>query len=240
MFAEILPGVNSGSLDCKQGLWKGFSRRYGILRTGVVYPKDDAKRELLGTPGHSQYRAFKEFFDFFKGKKQAVEDEESLGSHYFYSLKGNNNSTVPPSVELLKWLCTSSYNVEGKSIVKASGSFWGRNMKIREQAISCFTELHKKGADVSIYARAREDEPGIEGIIAPIKNNSHFGLENRIPIHYVRVGTDFIYLEYPHTESTVYRLVMPLDLNGVGPRLEDGKTKEDVVRFFDGMIEGAL
>ncbi|MCL2191692.1 MAG: hypothetical protein FWB79_06880 [Treponema sp.] len=239
MYADTLPGVSSGALDSKRGLWKGFSRRYGVSPVRA-YPQADAKRELLGSPGHSQYSAFKEFFDLFRDKKQVAEDDEGLGCHYFYYLKWKDGPTVSPSVRLLKWLCDSSCDVEGKTIIKASGSFWSRNMETREQAVSFFNTLHDRGADVRIYARARESDPGIERLAAKIRDKSRFGLEKRIPIHYVRVGTDLIYLEYPHTESTVYRLVMPLDLNRVGPKLEDGKTKEDVVGFFDGLVKGVL
>jgi hypothetical protein len=48
---------------------------------------------------------------------------------------------------------------------------------------------------------------------------------------------DLLFYEYPHTESTMVRLNMFLNLDKV--EYKNGKTKADLLKFLDSMIEKA-
>ena len=220
-------------------LWKGFFENYEAYKAGKIPMEDEDKYKLLSSPGPSQYRAFSNFFAFFRI------DEEQLVKKYpenlhTYDLVDTEEMTARPMLEFLQNLCFPDYEAKGKNIVLASGSFWGQNPKTRKKVISCFKELQGKGAEVSIYARAKETEEGIAGVMGQLMEKSRFGLKKRIPIHFIKADKDFVQMEFAHTESCLFRLTMFLDLNEIEPDLINGKKREDLSDFFDGLIKEAL
>jgi hypothetical protein len=224
--------------DEVRDLWEGFLENYRAFKSGKMLPEDDDKYKLLSSPGPTQYSAFADLFGLFKKGEEIVNDNHN--SIYTYDLVDTENTTARPMLEFLQNLCSPAYDVKGKNIVIASGSFWEQNPGTRKKIISCLEELHGKGANVSIFARAKETEPYIKDIIEPIKKESRFGLKKRIPIHFIKADKDFVQLEFPHTESSLFRLTMFLDLKEIGPDLKDGKTKEDLSNFFDKLTRGVL
>jgi hypothetical protein len=219
-------------------LWEGFLENYDAFKAKKMHLKDEDKYRLLSVPGPTQYRAFVQLFDFFKKEEQLVKEYPDI--LYTYDLIDEELETLP-ILEVLQNLCSSvEYDVKGKNIVMASGSFWGQNPAIRAKIISCLEDLYKKGAVVTIFARAGKDEESVTNIIEPIKEKSRFGLRDRIPIHFLRVDKDYIQLELPHTESVLFRLNMFLDLNKIEPELKEGRTKEDLLAFFNNLITKAL
>jgi hypothetical protein len=70
------------------------------------------------------------------------------------------------------------------------------------------------------------------------KGKSLFGLKNRMPIHFIRCGNDYFFIEFPHTEEISNRLNVFLDLNNVS--FKPGKSKVNAVRFFDNLVKKAL
>jgi len=218
-------------------LLEGFLENYNAFQAGKMPPEDEDKYRLLSSPGPSQYCAFTHFFSFFKREEQLVKDNHNI--LYTYDSVDTEELTARPMLDFLQNLCSSAYDAKGKNIVMASGSFWEQNLKTRTKVISYFNELHGKGARVSISARAKENEPGMDEIIEPIRKESHFGLTERIPIHFIKADMDFIQPEFPHTESSLFRLTMFLDLNELEPELKEGKTKKELSDFFDGLISGA-
>jgi hypothetical protein len=221
---------SEGILD----LWEGFLENYEAYKAGKMPLEDEDKYKLLSSPGPSQYCAFANLFDFFKNGEQIVKNNPD--SLYTYDLVDTQKITARPVVEFLQNLNSPGYEAKGKNIVIASGSFWEQNPKIREKVISCIGELQEKGAKVSIFARANGTETGMDGIIEPIRMKSRFGLKKRIPIHFIKADKDFVQLEFPHTESSLFRLAMLMDLNELEPELKNGKTKEDLSNFFDELI----
>ena len=219
-------------------LWKGFFENYEAYKAGKIPMEDEDKYTLLSIPGPSQYRAFSNFFALFRIDEEQLVKKYSENLHT-YNLVDTEQLTARPMLEFLHNLCLPDYEAKGKNIVLASGSFWEQNPKTRKKVISCFTELQGRGAEVNIYARAKETEEGIAGDIGQIKEKCRFGLENRIPIHFIKADKDFVQLEFPHTESCLFRLTMFLDLEKLEPDLKNGK-KEELAKFFDKLIKEAL
>ena len=219
-------------------LWEGFFENYEAYKAGKILMGDEDKYRLLSIPGPSQYRAFFNLFNFFKDGEQLA--RKYLDNLDIYDLMDIEEMTARPMLEFLQGLCPPAYEVKGKNIVMASGSFWEQSPETRKKVISCLAELQRKGARVSIFARAKVTEEGMAGITEQIKNESRFGLTKRIPIHFVKVDNDLVQLEFPHTESSLFRLTMFLDFEKLEPELKEGKTKEDLSNFFDGLIREAL
>ena len=231
-------GVSNEDWDDILDLWEGFLENYNAFKSGKMTLDDEDKYKLLSSPGPFQYRAFTRFFDFFKEEEKLVEKHPySLNT---YELVDSEKLAARPTLEFLQKLSSPAYEAKGKNIVMASGSFWEQSLETRQKVISYFEELHVKGAKVSIFARASWTEAGINNIIEPIKNESRFGLKKRIAIHFIKADKDFVQLEFPHTESSLFRLTMLLDVNKLEPELKKGKTKEELLNFFDELIKEAF
>jgi hypothetical protein len=229
----------SPNTDDREGiwdLWEQFLENYKAFKAGKMPLEDEDKYRLLSAPGPSQYYAFTGLFDFFKNEEQMVKEKPDI--LYTYDLV--EEPTDLPMLELLKILCSSAYDATGKNIIMTSGSFWEQYPAIRAKFISYLEKLYNKGAKVKIFTQAEMSEKSIADIIEPVKKESRFGLKNRIPIHFLQVDKDYIQPEFPHTESSLFRLNMFLDLNKIEPDLKTEKTKEDLLAFFNSLIMGAL
>lgn len=238
MNAIAPPRVPNEDWESIWSLWEGFLENYNAFQAGKMRLEDEDKYRLLSSPGPSQYCAFTQFFSFFKKEEQLVKENPDI--LYTYDAVDPEELTARPMLDFLQNLCSSAYDAKGKNIVMASGSFWEQNLKTRAKVISYLNELHGKGAKVGIFARAKENEAGMDGIIAPILKESRFGLTERIPIHFIKADMDFIQPEFPHTESSLFRLTMFLDMNKLEPELKEGKTKKELSNFFDDLVSGAL
>jgi len=219
-------------------LLPAFLDNYSAYKEKKMPMKDEAKYKLLSPPGPSQYRAFARLFDFFKGEEGIVKAQENKEYLYVYDIAFMDSQPEPAMLDFIKNLASAAYNAEGKKINLAFGSFWGHHLSTREKIISLMNELDKKGADVRIYTQAKDTEDYISSISLSIKNKSRFGLQKRIPIHYVRADKDFVFLEFPHTETSEFRLNWFLDLGGV--KFKWWKTKKGLSRYLDSLIKRAL
>jgi len=217
-------------------LLEGFLENYRAFKSGKMKLEDEAKYLAISSPGPSQYCAFVEFFGYFKDMEGLVNKiaDDGLFTYDFIDTEG---LTADPTLDFLERLCSGDYDAKGKDVVIASGSFWAQNLKTREKIISCIGRLRVKGANMRIYAQAKEDEPYIRDISGTIKSASSFGLPKRVPISFIKAGEDLIHLEFPSSESTMFRLVMSLDLNKLDSDFKDEKTKKDVAIFFDDLIK---
>ena len=89
-----------------------------------------------------------------------------------------------------------------------------------------------------IYTQANVDEEYICDIKQSIKEKSKFALQKRIAIHYIQADKDCILLEFPHTEIAEFRLNWFLNLDNMN--IKQGKTKDDLLYYFDSLIRSAL
>lgn len=236
MQAAIAPiRVSGSSTEALAGLFQAFWGNYGAFKAGKMSMDAEENYRIFGVPGPSQYQAFFRFFQFFKDREEMVQKQDYI---YMYDLLEMEQSSEPAMLEFLKNIDSPVFDVRGKDVILAFGSFWGQHHPTRARIISLLANLHSKGADVRIYTQAAEDEKHIADIIAPVKQKSRFGLKKRIPIHFIRVGGEYVFFEFPHTETTAVRLNMLLDINA--HELAPGQTKEGLLNFFDGLIQGAL
>jgi hypothetical protein len=219
-------------------LLTAFLDNYSAFKRKEMLMKDELKYKLLCSPGPSQYRAFFYLFNFFKEEERIVKAQENKDYLYMYDAAFMDNQAEPAMLHFVKNLTTGAYDARGKKIILAFGSFWGHHHPTRGKMISFLNELDNKGADVRIYTQAKEDECYISDINQSIKIKSHFALQKRISIHYVRVDRDYIFLEFPHTETSEFRLNWFLQLDGIN--FKWWKTKGGLSRYFDTLIRRAL
>jgi hypothetical protein len=220
-----------------RNLWDAFLVNYFAFRTRKIVPADNMKFRLISSPGPLQYSAFVQFFGHFEKEEDTIwEDNDNMYMHDLANMEKSN----PAILEFLQNLYSpdSCYNVSGKKITMASGSFWGEHIQTREKIIEQFKELRKNNAKVRVVSQAREEEEHIEDLTPYLESDYCFDLTRRIPIHFTIAGEDYLFFEFPHTESTVFRLNMFMDLNNL--KLKQGKTKADVLNFLEALIEGAI
>jgi hypothetical protein len=222
-------------------LWKGFFENFEAYRTGAMKLDDEVRYRILSSPGPSQYHAFNRFYvGLIKGEENWVLGKrDDMHMHDFKEMESYGG---PALLEFLQNLI-SAYDCRDKNITMVSGSFWRACPDIRKEIISLFMHLCEKKANVRILTQAKEEEQYMADFSKFLKEKSgkvesRFGIEKRLSIHFIRAGDDYLYYEFPHTESTQFRLNMFLDLSAVP--LKEGKTKGDLLGFLDDIIEGRL
>jgi hypothetical protein len=216
-------------------LLAAFWDNYNSYKAGEMPPSDENFYKAIGAPGPAQYSAFEKLFSMCEDGERVV--EKYFDQIYMYDLV-DMEKEEPAMLQFVRKLSDRAvYDDPGKNkICFAFGSFWGRHHETRKKIISYLPELYKKGLSIEINAQAKETEEHIANIIDPVKKNSRFGIKTRIPIHFIRTG-DFVFFEFPHTESTIIRLNMLLDLTEIAPKQE--KSKEQLIRFFDELVAEA-
>lgn len=219
-------------------LLSAFLDNYDAFKRKKMPIEDELKYKLLCSPGPSQYRAFFYLFKFFKGEECIVKAQDNMDYLYMYDTAFMDNQAEPAMLHFVKNLASTAYDIKGKKIILAFGSFWGHHLPTREKMILFLNELDSKGADVRIYTQAQNDENHICKLNDSIKVKSRFSLQKRIPIHYVRADKDYVFIEFPHTETSEFRLNWFLHLDNMS--LKWWKTKGGLLRYFDSLIWSAL
>ena len=211
-----------------------FLDNYYAFKRKEMLMKDEIKYKLICAPGPSQYLAFFRLFNFFKEEEGIVKTQESENYLYMYDTAFMDSNAEPAMLTFVKNISSNDYEAEGKTIILAFGSFWGHHLPTREKMIAFLNVLDEKGANVHIYTQAKKEEKHISNLNQSILDNSQFGLPNRIPIHYVRADKDFLFIEFPHTETSEFRLNWLLDLDNVN--FKWWKSKRSLLRYFDSLI----
>ena len=217
-------------------LFDTFLDGYNDFLSGKMTKGEDFYKSY-GIPGPSQYKAFNEFYNLFSKYEFEFLNKPIF---YFYDMTMMNDLSKIGTLEFIENLTKFDFDKAGqeKKVVFASGSFWEKKLDIRERMISYFEILHKNGIEVQIYTNSKETEPHMDRLSNMGNGKSRFGLKKRIPIHFIRCGNDYFFIEFPHTEDIIVRLNMFLDLNNV--ELKPELSKADVVQFFDNLINKAL
>jgi len=197
--------------------------------------EDELKYSLFCVPGPSQYHAFFSFFCLLKEKEHILNNPDTRKNLYMHDCLYMDEMKCSV-LEVLENV-SSTYDVKGRKIVFASGSFWKQHLSTRKKMILLLNELDAKGADVRIYTQAKENEENMCGLNKSIIDKAHFNLQERIAIHYIQIDDDCILLEFPHTEITEFRLNWFINFNSMD--LEQGKTKSDVLHYFNSLVEGS-
>ena len=216
-------------------LFDTFLESYNDCKAGKMTKKMDEYCKLTGIPDSSQYKAFAEFIKLLDKEELYFLDEESF---YYYNMTLVNSNSQLGLLEFIDNLTKLDFKEQKKKIVFTSGSFWEKKPEIREKLIAYFKILHDKSFEIELYMNAKESEDHMRNLTPLVNKNSRFGLKDRIPIHFLLCGDDYLFFEFPHTENIIVRLNMFMDLNTVA--LKPNKSKTDVVLFFDNLIKRVL
>ncbi|MDR0312760.1 MAG: hypothetical protein LBI14_04115 [Treponema sp.] len=220
-------------------LWDGFFDNYMAFKDGVMKIEDEPKYKVFDAPGPLQYRAFVMFFDFIEGGADWVWSQRD--NMYMHDLYDMERYGPPAILEYLKNLNSPAcYNCTGQTIIMVSGTFWRVHLTTGKKIVSFFYNLSANGANVQILTQAKNEESHASAIsqfrmenYMPISN-----LDERRPIHFILAGEDYLYFEFPHTESTEFRHNMFLDLNTIP--FKKGIEKSHLLRFFNDIIKGTV
>jgi hypothetical protein len=229
---KVMPPFDSKNKDLIDDLFAAFWGNYKDFRDGKILPDCEDIYKALGAPGHLQYAAFQKFFSLCaEGDKVILNFKKQAFMYDFASMHDE-----PAMLQFVRKLSQNA-DPQNNEVYFAFGSFWGNHHQTRKEIIDCFPQFIEKGINVHVNTQAKQDEEYLTDIIAPVKKNSMFGIPSRIPIHFIR-DKDFVFFEFPHTESTYIRLNMLLCFDDI--KLKKEKTKQDLICFFDSLIKEAL
>ncbi|MCL2443104.1 MAG: hypothetical protein FWD13_06505 [Treponema sp.] len=226
--------ASTEDLEFIEELWKAFIVNYRAFRDREMVPGNEANFRLISSPGPLQYNAFVQFLGHFENEEQTIWEDKC---HMYMHDLANMEESEPAILEFLKNLNSSDYNPADNETVMVTGQFWGDNIEIRKKIIEHLIEFYKnKKAKIQIFSQAKEDKD-ISSVI-PYLDSYQFDMSKRIPIHFVLAGEEYLFFEFPHTESSIFRLNMFLDLNNI--KYKRGKTKKDLLNFLEAQIVGAV
>ena len=215
-----------------------FVENFNAYKDGKM--ADELNYILFSSPGPSQYAAFAGFFDHLEDEKDQI---LSLKKYmYMHDFAEMNNETKPAILVLLQNLINEykkpSVSFMDRRITMVSGSFWAHHIPTRMKLILLFQLLHTMKTRLRVVTRASRNEQYLDDLASLLGRDSCFSIPNRVPLHFVKAGDDLLFFEFPHTESSVVRLNMLLDLNTL--RYKKGKTKADLLNFLDAVIRKGL
>jgi len=213
-----------------QELWTAFLENYEACKAGKMPLEDENKYRVLSSPGPSQYHAFIRFFGFFADQEKVI--EKHWNDLSMYDLAYMNDDSHPALLSFVEEKTAAS---DYKLTVMACGMFWKHHIPTRKKLIALITKLHGQGVQFNLFTQAKISAPYMAGLKGNISRKSRFNLKERIAIHYVLAGQRYLMAELPHTESTVFRLNMFLDLDQV--EYSAGNSKKDLLQFLDKLAK---
>jgi len=218
-------------------LFDTFLESYNYYRAGEMPLSLEKKYKNFGIPGPSQYEAFSRFFSFFKKEELELLRHKNF---YYYDLTPKNVQSEKGIVEFIENLINFDFANQDKKVILSCGSFWREEPEVRERMLEIFELLHAdRGIKIHFYMNCKEREiKGHGKFIKQIKETSYFGLKERIPIHFIQVGNDYFFIEFPHTEEVIVRLNLFFDLKRI--QYKPAFEKADMEQFFDNLIKQAL
>jgi|TergutMp193P3_1026864.scaffolds.fasta_scaffold00711_7 hypothetical protein len=216
-------------------LWDAFYENYKAYKADKMPLEDEIKYQLFSSPGPRQYKAYSDFFDLLEdGENQILSDSREY--MYMHDFADVIAGTVEPAILGIMENLYNTNDYDPKDITMVSGFFWRQHIDTRKKIMEKFKKFSDRGDKVRVLTREKEKD--VMGEYTSIfTENSHFYMASRIPFHYLRAG-NYIFPELPHTESSIFRLSMLLDLNTL--KYKEGKTKNDVLQFLDSLIEEAI
>jgi len=224
--AAIAPRKATGDQEFVKDLWDAFDENYKAFKDGKIPMEDEILYNLLSSPGPEQYNTFSEFLGILNGEEDYIWSlKDQMYMHDFADIM---DGTIEPAIlELLQNLYdVDDYNP--KEITLVSGLFWGQHLETRTKIMSYFKNFDDKENIVRILTREKKKD--IKTYNSIFSKDSQFYMKKRKPFHFLLAGDDYLYFEFPHTESTIFRLNMLLDLNELD--YKHGKSKADMLSFL--------
>jgi len=206
-----------------------FLEKYGAFKKGHLSIKKTEKINDIANP--HQLSAFSRVLDFFKEKEKVFTAHKDR--LFNYEIKGNELSDIEvPLVTFLNNVADSDYDFARKTIVLTSGTFWENYRISRDYIIHYLSKMCDKGAFVKIFSNSTK----VSDLPRCIYKDSYFGYTNPLPLHFIKIDSDYLFLEFPHTEKTKFRLAVFLDLNNLKDEWRNGFTKEDLSKFLNELV----
>ena len=218
-------------------LFDTFLENYNDYVAGKMPDSLEQEYKNFGIPGPLQYKAFNKLVTYFRY------DEFEFLKHkhfYHYNTTLENTNFERGIIEFVGNLFNYDFNGQDKKLVLCCGSFWEKCPAIREKMLVLFERLYReKGIKIHIYTNCKKEEISEhKEFLEQISGTSCFGLETRIPIHFIQAGNDYFFIEFPHAEEIHVRLNLFMDLNTI--KYKKNFHKADVELFFENLIQQAL
>jgi hypothetical protein len=217
-------------------LFDTFLENYNRYKNKEITTDMDKELEMFGAPRVAQYKAFSDLVSFFEDGELEFLNQKN---YYYYDLTKKNKQSKNAMFEFVENIVNFDFEKQKKKVVLASGSFFSRHPQMRDEMVRLFQGLAGKGVKIEVNMNCKKSEVAEThgDFVEQVKKQSKFGLDKRIAIHFIKAGNDYFFIEFPHTEKTIIRLNMFLDLNTI--KYKKGKTKADVEHFFDNLIQKA-
>jgi hypothetical protein len=182
---------------------------------------------IMGIPEPGQYRAFIRLY-------------ELVNNDYFakHPKTFSNHARLPRYPGTLKLLRDIYINYDKdhpvESITISCGSFYRKNLWVREEIIKYLNLLYEKGVKIEISTNCKKNEDKIY----KLNPNIHFeSLNKRVMIHFILVDDKYIKFYYPHSEKIYHRLGMLLTTEDLNTELLE--KKKELFLFFNNLIAEA-
>jgi len=218
-------------------LFDTFLENYNRFKAGKMPFSLEKEYRLAGIPGPRQYEAFSMLFDYFKNEEFELLKDKMF---FFYSLNSIDTEPKRSIIEFIENMINFDFDLQDKKVIFCCGTFWRRHPEMRRKILQLLERLYtEKKIEIQIYTNCKEEELNeYKKFIEQIKETSRFGLEDRIPIHFIQAGNDYYLIEFPHGEEIVVRLNMFMDIKKIV--YKDGFEKASVEQFFYKLIQQAL
>jgi hypothetical protein len=213
-------------------LWEQFHENYQALKSGQISLSDEPSYNVAGVPGPCQYQLLMDFFGFIEGEEQWIwERKESMRAHYIF-----DNSCGEPAIFPLLQEFKSASDLKGKEVFFVSGSFWQFNQEARKRIVLLLNELYKENIKVTLITKASEEDLKNVNVDKFLDKKLSSKGKKRRAFHFILAADKYLFFEFPHTESTWFRLNMLLDLDKIP--YKKGKSKAGLLKFLNGVIQG--
>ena len=204
---------NTIDTSATESLYEAFLENFNALGRRKNN-SGQANADVLGNPGVEQYRAFAEIFAFIKDGAKFFEDRAGMMSDFF-----TEDRVITPLEEFLDSL--SSYDLSGKKLILNSYLCWGM-----PDGNSAF---RSDGLRLSIGLL---EDDGLE-VSQKLFGDDVFAVREKkgFPVHFAKFGDEKLFIEFPHTASSMFRLSDVVALDQIP--YADGKDKAQFSDFLD-------
>jgi len=182
--------------------------------------------KIMGIPEPGQYKAFIRLYDLV--------NDDYFTKHPKTSSNHARLPRYPGTLKLLRDIYINYDKNPVKNITISCGSFYRKNLWVREEIIKYLNLLYEKGVKIEIYNNCKRNEDKIYELTPGI----HFeSLNKRVMIHFILVDDKYIKFYYPHSEKIYHRLGMLLTPENLNTELFE--KKKELFRFFNNLIAEA-
>ncbi|MDR2099168.1 MAG: hypothetical protein LBO78_04065 [Rickettsiales bacterium] len=223
---------NMDDAEAKYELYGAFKENLAGFKQKPSYEAMSAidVARLLCAPGPAQYLAFHKFFAFLaKGSDASKEEIAEMMTDDLVE-----HGILPEIAQFFDRL--EEQDVRGQDITLSMGSLWeneGLDQQIGLERRKALASRLERMADFGAHVRLRTTARDFSQLSQAIAKESVFGLPHSSFIHFAKVSDKVLFVEFPHTQTTYFRLSAAYDLDKI--EYAPGAGKGELCAFFDGM-----